>query len=199
MSISASPLASEPTTPFHALAPLRVPPDLRLTPEQFALLRDENREAVLELAAAGSLIVMAPTGNETGARNSRLEMRLLLWADQQGGWKVLGSSTGFRLPDASVLSPGASRSLAGPHPEQRRSFTQSGGRNCEPQRRRSSRPYGPALQDGRIPCRRCSARLVAHPSPTSCVSVARKRSFSAIRRARGVGGGPCFPVPAFAS
>jgi Uma2 family endonuclease len=35
-------------------------------------------------------------------------MRLLLWADQQGGWKVFGCSSGFRLPDGSVLSPDAS-------------------------------------------------------------------------------------------
>jgi Uma2 family endonuclease len=53
-------------------------------------------------------------------------MRLLLWADQQGGWKVFGSSTGFRLPDGSVLSPDASlvqinrwQALT---PEQRRGF-----------------------------------------------------------------------------
>jgi len=108
MTISAGPLVPEAPSPFHALAPLRLPPDLRLTPEQFAQLCAENREAVLELAADGSLILMTPTGSETGARNSRLEMRLLLWADQQGGWKVFGSSTGFRLPDDSVLSPDAS-------------------------------------------------------------------------------------------
>jgi Uma2 family endonuclease len=35
-------------------------------------------------------------------------MRLLLWADQHGGRKVFGSSSGFRLPDGSVLSPDAS-------------------------------------------------------------------------------------------
>ena len=108
MTLSASPVSLDAPTPFHALSPLRFPPGLRLTPDQFALLCAENREAVLELAADGSLIVMTPTGSETGARNSRLEMRLLLWADQQGGWKVFGSSTGFRLPDASVLSPDAS-------------------------------------------------------------------------------------------
>jgi len=93
---------------LSATTPLQFPPGLRLTPEQFALLCSENREAVLELAADGSLIVMTPTGSETGARNSRIEMRLLLWADQQGGWKVFGSSTGFLLPDGSVLSPDAS-------------------------------------------------------------------------------------------
>ena len=97
-----------PASPFDALAPLRFPPDLRLTAQQFELLCAENREAVLELAADGRLIVMTPTGSETGARNSRLEMRLLVWADQQGGWKVCGSSSGFRLPDGSVLSPDAS-------------------------------------------------------------------------------------------
>jgi Uma2 family endonuclease len=93
---------------LSATTPLQFPPGLRLTPEQFALLCSQNREAVLELAADGSLIVMTPTGSETGARNSRIEMRLLLWADQQGGWKVFGSSTGFLLPDGSVLSPDAS-------------------------------------------------------------------------------------------
>ena len=99
MSLSSSPVAS---------ASLRFPSKLRLTPDQFALLCAENREAVLELAADGRVVSMTPTGSETGARNSRLEMRLLLWADHQGGWKVFGSSTGFCLPDGSVLSPDAS-------------------------------------------------------------------------------------------
>ena len=95
------------TAGFEAPATLRLPLDLRLTPEQFALVCAENPDAVLELAADGQLITMTPTGSETGARNSRLVMRLLLWADQQGGWKVFDSSSGFRLPDGSVLSPDA--------------------------------------------------------------------------------------------
>ena len=94
--------------PFDALAPLRLPAALRLTPEQFELVCAENREAVLELAANGTVIATTPTGSETSGRNSRLVMRLLLWADQQGGWKVFESSGGFRLPDGSVLSPDAS-------------------------------------------------------------------------------------------
>lgn len=106
MSIATRP-ASTPKA-FDALAPLRLPPDLRLSPEQFERVCAENRDAVLELTADGRLIPMPPTGSETGARNARLEMRLLLWADQQGGWKVFGCSSGFRLPDGSVLSPDAS-------------------------------------------------------------------------------------------
>jgi Uma2 family endonuclease len=92
----------------EASLPLRLPLELRLTPEQFALVCEANPEAVLELGADGRLIVMTPTGSETSSRNSRLVMRLLLWADRQGGWKVFDSSGGFRLPDGSVLSPDAS-------------------------------------------------------------------------------------------
>ncbi len=115
-----------PAAPADALAPLRLPADLRLTPEQFAALCQGNPNAVLELDASGRLIHMTPTGSETGARNSRLVMRLLLWADQQGVWRVFDSSSGFRLPDGSVLSPDASlvrqerwQALT---PEQRRGF-----------------------------------------------------------------------------
>jgi Uma2 family endonuclease len=57
-------LTTSPGT-LDALAPLRLPPDLRLTPEQFALVCTESREAVLELAADGRLISMTPMGSET--------------------------------------------------------------------------------------------------------------------------------------
>lgn len=88
-------------------AALVLPPSLRLTPEQFALVCEANPEAVLELAADGQLISMTPTGGDTGARNTLLSYQLTHWALNQGGWKVFDSSTGFRLPDGSVLSPDA--------------------------------------------------------------------------------------------
>ena len=124
-------LASNPAPPSSAeaapaTAALILPQELQLTPEQFVLLCAANPDAVLELDAQGHLISMTPTGGDTGSRNSRLLMRLLLWADRTGGWKVFDSSTGFRLPDGSVLSPDASlvslerwQALS---PEQRRGF-----------------------------------------------------------------------------
>jgi Uma2 family endonuclease len=122
----APPASAAPQAPATGLEPLLLPPGLKLTPEQFALVCEANPEAVLELTAAGQVIAMTPTGGETGGRNSLLSARLQVWALGQGGWKVFDSSTGFRLPDGSVLSPDAAvvrlerwQALT---PEQRRGF-----------------------------------------------------------------------------
>ena len=88
--------------------PASLCPRLRLTPEQFTVLCEANPDAVLELAADGSLICMTPTGSDTGARNGELFFQIKTWARAGGGWKAFDSSTGFRLPDDSVLSPDAS-------------------------------------------------------------------------------------------
>jgi Uma2 family endonuclease len=124
-----APPAVVPAAPDAAgsgLTPLLLPQDLRLTPEQFALVCEANPDAVLELAADGQLITMTPTGGETGRRNTRLLTRLQSWADLRGGWEVFDSSTGFRLPDDSVLSPDAcvlnQERWQALSPEQRRTF-----------------------------------------------------------------------------
>jgi Uma2 family endonuclease len=105
---------------------LVLPPHLRLTPEQFALVCEANPEAVLELAADGQLIAMTPTGGSTGRRNTRLSFQLEHWARTQRGWEVFDSSTSFRQPDGSVLSPDAAVVRAerwqALTPEQRRGF-----------------------------------------------------------------------------
>jgi Uma2 family endonuclease len=105
---------------------LRLPPDLRLTPEQFELVCAENREAVFELAADGRVMAMTPTGSETGSRNGEVLFQLKLYTKRSGGWKAFDSSTGFRLPDGAVVSPDASliclerwQALS---PEERRGF-----------------------------------------------------------------------------
>jgi Uma2 family endonuclease len=106
---------------------LSLPWDLRLSPEQFELVCRANPEAVLELSADGELIAMTPTGSETGARNSAL-LVLLAQAVRHAGLplKLFDSSSGFRLPDGSVLSPDVSLlrldRWAALTPEQRRGF-----------------------------------------------------------------------------
>jgi len=55
---------------------LTLPRSLTFTPSQFAQVCAANPEAVLELAADGTLIEMISTGGSTGARNCRLVARL---------------------------------------------------------------------------------------------------------------------------
>jgi Uma2 family endonuclease len=116
-----------PPSSSSELQPLQLPWDLRLNADQFERVCQANPDAVLELAADGQLIAMTPTGSETGARNQALGA--LLWLAVRRGelpLQVFDSSSGFRLPDGSVLSPDASlvrlerwQALS---PEQRRSF-----------------------------------------------------------------------------
>jgi Uma2 family endonuclease len=76
-----------------------------LTPEQFWEISLTNRDVRLELTAQGKLIVMPPTGWESGKRNASLTGRLLYWSEIDGTGVVFDSSTGFRLPNGAVRSP----------------------------------------------------------------------------------------------
>jgi Uma2 family endonuclease len=88
---------------------LTLPRTLTLTPSQFAEVCAANPEAVLELAADGTLIEMTPTGGSTGARNQTLGALLWLAIEQSRlPLKLFDSSAGFLLPDGSVRSPDAS-------------------------------------------------------------------------------------------
>lgn len=78
-----------------------------LTHEQFRELCRSNRDIQLELTAQGKLIVMPPTGWESGKRNASLTTRLSVWSEADGTGVAFDSSTGFRLPDGAVRSPDA--------------------------------------------------------------------------------------------
>lgn len=79
-----------------------------LTENQFFRLCLDNRDLRFELSAQGELIIMPPTGSETGWRDARITMRLGVWAERDGSGLVFGSSTGFTLPNGSKRSPDAS-------------------------------------------------------------------------------------------
>jgi Uma2 family endonuclease len=88
--------------------PLLLPPDLRLTPEQFEQVCQANPDAVLELTADGTLIAVTPTGGETGSTNGELLYQLRAFCRRRPAWRMFDSSTGFRLLDGCVLSPDGS-------------------------------------------------------------------------------------------
>jgi Uma2 family endonuclease len=78
-----------------------------LTHEQFRELCLTNRDIRLELTAQGELILMPPTGWESGKRNASLTARLSVWSEADGTGVAFDSSTGFKLPNGAVRSPDA--------------------------------------------------------------------------------------------
>lgn len=78
---------------------------VKLTDEKFAELAAANDNLRLELTAKGELIIMPPTGGETGDRNFEIDGQLWLWNRQTRLGKAFDSSTGFRLPNGATRSP----------------------------------------------------------------------------------------------
>ncbi|XWK86304.1 MAG: Uma2 family endonuclease [Phormidium sp.] len=80
---------------------------IKLTDEQFFQLCQDNRDLRFERNANGELIIMPPTGGETGNRNGRLTQQLFNWTDVDGTGIAFDSSTGFKLPNGGDRSPDA--------------------------------------------------------------------------------------------
>ncbi|HBQ98824.1 MULTISPECIES: Uma2 family endonuclease [unclassified Roseofilum] len=87
---------------------LNNPESASITEEQFYQLCAANRDLKLERTARGDLVIMPPTGGETGRRNSDINVELNLWNRQSQLGIVFDSSTCFHLADGSDLSPDAS-------------------------------------------------------------------------------------------
>jgi Uma2 family endonuclease len=86
-------------------APLEVTIDL--TDEQFFQLCQHNRDLRFERSASGELIIMPPTGSDTGSRNIDLSYQLQGWSRQNSLGLAFDSSTGFKLPNGANRSPDA--------------------------------------------------------------------------------------------
>jgi hypothetical protein len=67
---------------------LQLPPVLKLTDEQFEQLAAANQDLQLELTAKGELIIMPPTGGETGNRNFEVYIDLGILLQGFGCLKV---------------------------------------------------------------------------------------------------------------
>ena len=92
-------------------ATITLPPTLKLhielTDEQFFQLCQQNRELRFERTAKGEILIMPPTGGETGNRNIELAYQLQAWSRQNNLGKAFDSSTGFKLPNGANRSPDA--------------------------------------------------------------------------------------------
>src|SRR5271157_5379272 len=79
-----------------------------LSDDQFFQFCAANRKLRIERTAEGKIIIMSPTGGETGSRNAEIKRQLGNWAKQDGAGVVFYSNTEFRLPNAANCSPYAS-------------------------------------------------------------------------------------------
>ena len=85
--------------------PLRIRAATRMTDEALYDLCRINRDLRIERTADGELIVMSPTGGETGRRNAALVVAVGAWAARDRTGIVFDSSTGFVLPNGAERSP----------------------------------------------------------------------------------------------
>jgi Uma2 family endonuclease len=81
---------------------------IKLTKEQFYQLCEENPDLKLERNAQGELIIMPPTGGETGRSNSSINAQIWFWNEQNQLGEVFDSSTGFTLSSGADRSPDVS-------------------------------------------------------------------------------------------
>ena len=81
---------------------------LQMTDEQFFQLCQDNRDLRFERNSNGDILIMPPTGGETGNRNSSINYQLYAWNLQNKLGITFDSSTGFKLPNKADRSPDAS-------------------------------------------------------------------------------------------
>jgi Uma2 family endonuclease len=79
-----------------------------LTDEQFFQMCQKNRDYRFERTVSGELLIMPPTGSDTGNRNFDIVVELGIWNKQTKLGKGFDSSTGFTLPNGAERSPDAS-------------------------------------------------------------------------------------------
>jgi Uma2 family endonuclease len=71
----------------------------------FQQICQNNPELKFELNTQGDLIIMSPTGGETGIKNFKLAVKIGIWNEQKKLGVCFDSSTCFKLPIGSNRSP----------------------------------------------------------------------------------------------
>ena len=101
MTVATTPVETNPIV-------LRMPPAYQMDDDQFFDFCQINRDLRIERTADGEIIIMPPTGSETGGQNFNLVVQFGIWVKQDGTGKGFGSSAGFTLPNGAERSPDAS-------------------------------------------------------------------------------------------
>jgi Uma2 family endonuclease len=84
---------------------LRLAPVIEMSDRQFFELCQLNRDLRIERTSQGDLVIMPPTGGETGRMNFELTGLFSHWVHADGTGVGFDSSTGFALPNGAKRSP----------------------------------------------------------------------------------------------
>ncbi|BBD67376.1 hypothetical protein NIES4072_53300 [Nostoc commune NIES-4072] len=93
---------------FSSPLVLQFPSSMQMTDEQFFEFCQVNRDLRIERNKFGELVIMPPTGSETGNREVNISGQLWVWSEQDGTGITFSSSTGFKLSTGAERSPDAS-------------------------------------------------------------------------------------------
>ncbi|MBN3899419.1 MAG: Uma2 family endonuclease [Nostoc sp. NOS(2021)] len=93
---------------FSSPLVLQIPSSMQMTDEQFFDFCQVNRDLRIERNKFGELVIMPPTGSETGNREGNISGQLWVWSEQDGTGITFSSSTGFKLSTGAERSPDAS-------------------------------------------------------------------------------------------
>lgn len=80
---------------------------LALTDDQFFQLCQDNQDLQFERTSLGEIIIMPPTGSESGRRNIKITTQLEIWNERTGLGVAFDSSSGFKLPNGASYAPDA--------------------------------------------------------------------------------------------
>ncbi|MDJ0897423.1 MAG: Uma2 family endonuclease [Xenococcus sp. MO_188.B8] len=87
---------------------LQMSPVISMSEDSFFDFCQLNSHLRIERSSTGELIIMSPTGSETGNRNFKLIQQLANWTDKDGTGIGFDSSAGFMLSNGATRSPDAS-------------------------------------------------------------------------------------------
>lgn len=95
-------------TDVEARGRLRIDQECPMSDDEYFEFCSRNSDLRIERTAKGEIVIMPPTGFETGFRNNHVARQLGNWALEDGRGHAFDSSTEYLLPDGSALSPDAS-------------------------------------------------------------------------------------------
>ncbi len=84
---------------------VHLPEDLRMNDDEFVRVCQENPDLKFERRKNGDIVFMANAGGKTGNKIFEISADFAIWNRKNRQLVFFDSSTAFRLPDTSIMSP----------------------------------------------------------------------------------------------